>query len=205
MALGQALHLDANSGAGYFLLGWCSKASTSQNTRSAPTRPPCTCPPTTPRPCSAASAVRNRRPAHTLPDAQAQAVERLLAAVRPTVSAVMIVKDAQTLARCLTSLQGWVDEIVVVDTGSTDGTVAVAESFGATIGHFAWVDDFSAARNHALSLATSEWVLVIDADETSSSTSLRCGSRACAGGKTWVGSSCPSATPRKAGNMSTTP
>ena len=57
------------------------------------------------------------------------------------------------------------DEIVVVDTGSTDDTVAVAESFGAVVAHRPWDDDFAAARNRALDLATGEWILYIDADE----------------------------------------
>jgi tetratricopeptide (TPR) repeat protein len=58
-----------------------------------------------------------------------------------------------------------VDEVVVVDTGSTDQTVAIAEAHGCKVGHFTWCDDFSAARNAALAMATSDWVLVIDADE----------------------------------------
>ncbi len=83
-----------------------------------------------------------------------------------TVSACLIVRDeAKRLARCLESLRGVVDEIVVVDTGSVDDTIAIAERFGAKIGHFTWVDDFAAARNAALDLATSDWVLSIDADE----------------------------------------
>lgn len=89
-----------------------------------------------------------------------------------TVSACLIVRDeGKRLARCLESLRGVVDEIVVVDTGSVDDTVAIAESFGAKIGQFAWVDDFAAARNAALELATSDWVLSIDADEWLSATS----------------------------------
>jgi tetratricopeptide (TPR) repeat protein len=83
-----------------------------------------------------------------------------------TISACLIVRDeAKRLARCLESLRGVVDEIVVIDTGSNDDTIAIAESFGAKVGHFSWVDDFSKARNAALDLATSDWVLSIDADE----------------------------------------
>lgn len=82
------------------------------------------------------------------------------------ISACLIAKnEAKILAKCLDSLKGIVDEIVLVDTGSTDDTVAIAESYGAVIGHFPWINDFSAARNHALSLATGEWALWIDADE----------------------------------------
>ncbi len=81
-------------------------------------------------------------------------------------SACLIVKNEEKhLARCLESLKGRVDEIVVVDTGSTDSTVEIAESFGAKIGHFDWADDFSAARNESLRLATGRWALWIDADE----------------------------------------
>ena len=82
------------------------------------------------------------------------------------VSAMLIVKnEEQRLAACLASLKGAVSQIVVVDTGSTDRTVEIARSFGATLGYFEWCDDYSAARNESLRLATGEWVLWIDADE----------------------------------------
>lgn len=85
---------------------------------------------------------------------------------RPFLSAAMIVRDEEArLERCLASLVDLVDEIVVVDTGSVDATTAVAAAFGATIGHFPWVDDFGAARNASLDLVTGDWVLMIDADE----------------------------------------
>lgn len=83
-----------------------------------------------------------------------------------TLSACLIVKNEEkNLDRCLRSLQGLADEIVVVDTGSTDRTVEIAARYGAKIGHFEWIDDFSAARNASLALATKHWVLWIDADE----------------------------------------
>lgn len=83
-----------------------------------------------------------------------------------TLSACLIVKnEASNLERCLSSVKDVVDQIVVVDTGSTDGTVAIAEQFGATIGHFEWCNDFAAARNESLKLATGHWALWIDADE----------------------------------------
>ena len=79
----------------------------------------------------------------------------------------MIVKnEARALGRCLDSVRDWVGEMVIVDTGSTDDTVAIARAHGATVSHFEWCDDFSAARNAALDLATREWVLVLDGDET---------------------------------------
>jgi tetratricopeptide (TPR) repeat protein len=83
-----------------------------------------------------------------------------------TLSLAMIVKDeAAVLGRCLESVRGLVDEMVVVDTGSSDGTLAVAETFQARIGRFPWRDDFSAARNESLRLCTGDWALVLDADE----------------------------------------
>lgn len=81
-------------------------------------------------------------------------------------SACLIVKNEEkNLDRCLRSLQGIADEVVVVDTGSVDRTVEIAESYGATIGHFEWTNDFAAARNESLRLATGQWALWIDADE----------------------------------------
>ena len=78
----------------------------------------------------------------------------------------MIVKNEErALARCLESVRDWVGEMVVVDTGSTDNTVNIAVSYGARVSHFAWCDDFSAARNAALDQATCEWILVLDGDE----------------------------------------
>lgn len=82
------------------------------------------------------------------------------------ISACLIVRDEEEhLERCLRSLAGVAQEIVVVDTGSKDGTVSIAKRHGAVIGHFDWCDDFSAARNAALELATGNWILWIDADE----------------------------------------
>lgn len=81
-------------------------------------------------------------------------------------SAVLIVKnEAENLPRCLKSLQGIADEIIVVDTGSTDDTVKIAEQFGAKLGSFEWCNHFAKARNASLELATQPWCLWIDADE----------------------------------------
>ena len=78
----------------------------------------------------------------------------------------MIVKDeAEFIAGCLQSVQGVVDEIIVVDTGSRDDTAAIAQRLGARVFHFPWSDDFAAARNHGLAQCRAEWVLALDADE----------------------------------------
>ena len=84
----------------------------------------------------------------------------------PRLSLCLIVRDDRTrLPRCLESVRGLVDEIVVVDTGSTDGTPEVARGFGAEVILTEWRDDFSAARNLGLERARGVWVLVLDADE----------------------------------------
>lgn len=66
---------------------------------------------------------------------------------------------------CLRSLEGRVDEIVIVDTGSIDDTPAIARSHGARLLSYAWSNDFAAARNYGLETATGDWILYIDADE----------------------------------------
>lgn len=80
----------------------------------------------------------------------------------------MIVKDEERcLARCLESVHGFVDQLVLVDTGSSDRTVEIARSWDGplVISRYEWADDFAAARNYALQYATKDWVLVLDADE----------------------------------------
>jgi glycosyltransferase involved in cell wall biosynthesis len=82
------------------------------------------------------------------------------------VALVMIARnEAPRLVRALASARNHVDELVVLDTGSTDATVTLARSAGARVGRFAWCDDFSAARNAALELADADWNVVVDADE----------------------------------------
>lgn len=82
------------------------------------------------------------------------------------IAVCMIVRDEEAvLARALLSVQEFVDEVVVVDTGSEDATITIAEAHGARVGHFAWNDSFADARNAALGLVTADWVFVLDADE----------------------------------------
>lgn len=78
----------------------------------------------------------------------------------------MIVRDEQSvLPRCLSSVAQVADEMIVVDTGSTDGTQAVARQFGAKLFEREWPGDFAAARNEAFQQASGRWILVLDADE----------------------------------------
>ena len=78
----------------------------------------------------------------------------------------MIVRDEEaSLGECLASVQGFADELVVVDTGSTDATVAIAEAAGARVEQISWPGDFAPARNQALKFLNGDWVLVLDADE----------------------------------------
>jgi tetratricopeptide (TPR) repeat protein len=81
-------------------------------------------------------------------------------------SLCMIVKNEErVLADCLRSVRGVVDEIIIVDTGSTDGTVAIADAYHARVFHFLWNGSFSDARNEALSHCTCRYILYLDADE----------------------------------------
>ncbi|RJX21916.1 MAG: glycosyltransferase [Desulforudis sp.] len=83
-----------------------------------------------------------------------------------TISLCMIVRNEErNLDRCLKSTYGWVDEIVIVDTGSTDTTPEIARAYGALVVHSKWENDFSRARNEGLRHATGHWIVVLDADE----------------------------------------
>src|SRR5438132_3223792 len=78
----------------------------------------------------------------------------------------MIVKNEEAnLAECLSPVRSLVDEIVVVDTGSTDRTREVAAAWGARIFEFPWIDDFAAARNECLRHARGDWIFWLDADD----------------------------------------
>lgn len=82
------------------------------------------------------------------------------------ITACYIVKnEAENLAKSIKSLKTQVNEIVVVDTGSTDNTMAVARKLGAKVYSLPWQDDFSKARNFALSKAKGDWLILLDADE----------------------------------------
>lgn len=84
-----------------------------------------------------------------------------------TISLCTIAKDeSEWIGRCLNSTKGLADQIIVVDTGSSDNTVEIAKSLGAEVYPFEWNDDTSAARNEGIRHATSDWILVLDADET---------------------------------------
>jgi tetratricopeptide (TPR) repeat protein len=78
----------------------------------------------------------------------------------------MIVRnEAERLEACLASVRGFVDELVLLDTGSSDATVAIAERCGAVVHQMDWPGDFEPARNEALKYVSGDWVLVLDADE----------------------------------------
>ena len=82
------------------------------------------------------------------------------------ISLCVIAKNEEAMiADCLESVRDVVDEMIVVDTGSLDRTVAIAEAAGARVVTFKWCDDFSAARNASIKAATGDWVLILDADE----------------------------------------
>lgn len=92
--------------------------------------------------------------------------ERPAAPTRPTVSLTMIVRNEEgNIGQCLATVADLVDEVIVVDTGSSDRTKAVAAEHGARVHDFPWVDSFAAARNEALRHATGQWVLWLDADD----------------------------------------
>ena len=83
-----------------------------------------------------------------------------------TLTVCLIVKDEEdVLSRCLESIKGFADEIVIVDTGSADSTCAIAKEYTDNVYFFEWCDDFSAARNFSFSKATSDFVMWLDADD----------------------------------------
>lgn len=84
----------------------------------------------------------------------------------PTICLAMIVKNEQdNLQRSLGGARRWFDHTLVIDTGSTDGTVGVAQSFGAQVQYFDWINDFSAARNEWAKYVRVDWIFWLDADD----------------------------------------
>jgi glycosyltransferase involved in cell wall biosynthesis len=101
-----------------------------------------------------------------LRDRAKRAADRGRPATGMTMSLCMIVKDEESmLGQCLAAVRDWVDEIVVVDTGSTDRTMEIAREHGARVLQTTWTGDFSQARNVSFDAATSDWILYLDADE----------------------------------------
>ena len=85
---------------------------------------------------------------------------------KPRLSVCMIVKNEERfLGQCLASVKDIADELIVIDTGSTDRTIEIAREHGAQVGHFEWCNDFAAARNASIAPATGDWILFLDADE----------------------------------------
>jgi len=108
----------------------------------------------------------HERPIHRPMHYRQQAALKRPDGTQPRVSLTMIVKNEEdNLGACLDSVAHLVDEMIVVDTGSTDQTVEIARSRGAKVFHFPWVDSFSAARNEAIRHATGDWVFWMDADD----------------------------------------
>ena len=84
-----------------------------------------------------------------------------------TLSLCMIVRDNEdTIGPCLESIRPWVDEIIIVDTGSKDRTPDICREYGARMFEFPWCDDFSAARNESIKHALGKWVFWMDSDDT---------------------------------------
>jgi len=82
------------------------------------------------------------------------------------ISACVIVKNEEkNLPRWLACMKKVADEIIVVDTGSTDNTVALAKEAGASLFYFEWINDFAAAKNYAIEQATGDWIIFLDADD----------------------------------------
>ncbi|MGH2914271.1 MAG: glycosyltransferase [Solirubrobacteraceae bacterium] len=115
-------------------------------------------------------AARMRRPLHNAVPALTRRAKTVARRAKPakgmTLSLCMIVRDEeQMLPRCLAAAAPAVDEIVVVDTGSTDATVEIARSFGARVIEHQWTGSFSEARNLSFEAATGDWLVYLDADE----------------------------------------
>lgn len=103
---------------------------------------------------------------HYFPSQEIEKSSKEITSGNLLLSLSMIVKNEEKfLEGCLESVKDVVDEIVIVDTGSTDRTLEIAQKFNAKIYHFQWIDDFAAARNESLKHCTGRWILYLDADE----------------------------------------
>jgi glycosyltransferase involved in cell wall biosynthesis len=119
---------------------------------------------------AASGAHRQIRPFQAALSELARRAKRAAAKAQPkqglTLSLCMIVRDEEEmLPRCLSAIADAVDEIVIVDTGSSDRTIEIAKSFGATVIEREWTGSFSDARNVSFDAATSDWIMYLDADE----------------------------------------
>ena len=113
---------------------------------------------------------RSLKPLHAQVPALAAKARAIAKRARPatnlTLSLCMIVKDEEEmLPRCLAAVAPAVDEIVIVDTGSTDRTIEIAREYNATVIEREWTGSFSEARNASFEAATGDWIVYLDADE----------------------------------------
>ncbi|MEX2118233.1 MAG: glycosyltransferase [Pirellulales bacterium] len=106
------------------------------------------------------------QPTSQVPDGGANPADPGRQTNRCKLSLCLIARDNErTIEACLASIKPWVDEMIVVDTGSKDQTPAICERLGAKVFHFPWCDDFSAARNESLRHATGQWLFWMDSDD----------------------------------------
>ncbi len=84
----------------------------------------------------------------------------------PTITLCMIIKNEEAfLEKCLSSIENFADEIIIIDTGSTDNSINIAHSFRAKVYRYEWNNHFAKARNEGITKAETEWILWLDADE----------------------------------------
>ncbi len=109
-----------------------------------------------------------------LPNSLLQNFSKSDSPTKPLLSLSMIVKNEESMITdCLNSIAEFVDEIIIVDTGSTDNTLKIAQSYGANIFHYEWNDDFASARNESLKHCCGKWILYLDADERLEQSSIQ--------------------------------
>ena len=105
-------------------------------------------------------------PAHDVAASNLKRLKETIEDKHQTISLCMIVKNEEHfLPGCLRTVQGLMDEIIVVDTGSTDRTMEIAREYGARIYEHPWQNDFSFHRNQSIDYASGDWILILDADE----------------------------------------